>query len=139
MILAPEIAPGRHRYVFFLTDGYIGNEQEIYVGTRELLERAAAAGQRARVFGMGIGSSPNRELIAGLSKAGEGAPLYVGNREHPQAAVDRYYRYVDHGVLEDLRVDWDGLEVDSVYPGRLKLYVGHAILPGRPLQPAELH
>ncbi|MCA9681496.1 MAG: VWA domain-containing protein, partial [Myxococcales bacterium] len=55
--LAPEIAPGRHRYVFFLTDGYISNEQEIYVGTRELLERAAAGGQRSRVFGMGIGSS----------------------------------------------------------------------------------
>ncbi|MCA9699241.1 MAG: hypothetical protein KC431_17080, partial [Myxococcales bacterium] len=56
-------------------------------------------------------------------------PLYVGNREHPQEAVDRYYRYVDHGVLEDLKIDWDGLEVDSIYPGRLPdLYASHAVV-----------
>jgi Ca-activated chloride channel homolog len=127
--LAPKLSPGVHRYVMFLTDGYIGNEQQIFAGAAELVLRAHEAGGRARVFGIGIGSSPNRELIAGLSKAGSGAALYVGNREHPRAAVDGYFRLVDHAILENIEVDWGGLAVQEVYPNkRLNLFASRSVV-----------
>lgn len=127
--LAPKLSAGRHRYVFFLTDGYIGNETEIFTGARSLIGRAEHDGLRARVFGIGIGSAPNRELIAGLSEAGEGVPLYVGNREHPHAAVESWSRYVDHAVLEDLEVDWGGLTVSGRYPTEVPdLFASHAVV-----------
>lgn len=127
--LAPDIHAGRTRYVFFLTDGFIGNEAEIFQGAAHFVERTVEGGGRARVFGVGIGSSPNHELIAGLSRAGDGVPLYVSNREHPDRIVDHYYRYVDHPVLEDLRVDWGGLVVDSIYPIELPdLFASHTVV-----------
>src|SRR5690606_8700283 len=58
--LSAPIEAGRHRYVFFLTDGYVGEEEAIFAGSRELVEAAARRGQRARVFGFGVGSSVNR-------------------------------------------------------------------------------
>ncbi|HVI03040.1 MAG TPA: VIT and VWA domain-containing protein, partial [Enhygromyxa sp.] len=127
--LSPALYEGVHRYVFFLTDGYIGNETEIFAGASSLIERAQQAGGRARVFGLGIGSSPNRELIAGLSRAGDGAPLYLSNREHPTEVVEEYYHWVDHPVLEDLRVDWGGLKVESIYPSAAPdLFASHAVV-----------
>jgi Ca-activated chloride channel family protein len=127
--LAPRLSEGRHRYVFFLTDGYIGNESQIIEAAGELVDRAERAGGRARVFGLGIGAAPNDALIAGLSRAGQGVPLFVSNREHPAEVVDRYYRLVDHAVLEDLRVEWGGLTVEGVVPARLPdLFASHTVV-----------
>ncbi|MFO7567958.1 MAG: VIT and VWA domain-containing protein [Enhygromyxa sp.] len=127
--LAPRLSRGVHRYVMFLTDGYIGNEQEIFAGAAALVGRANQSGGRARVFGIGIGSSPNRELIAGLSRAGNGAALYVGNREHPGAAVDGYFRVIDHPILEDMEVQWGGLAVEEVYPNaHLSLFASRSVV-----------
>jgi Ca-activated chloride channel family protein len=127
--LAPKLSPGTNRYVMFLTDGYIGNEAEIFASAAKLVRRAKAAESRARVFGIGIGAAPNRELIEGLSKAGDGAALYVGNREHPGAAVDGYFRFVDHPVLEQLAVDWGELVVEEVYPtNHLNLFASRSVV-----------
>ncbi|WP_052549787.1 VIT and vWA domain-containing protein [Enhygromyxa salina] len=127
--LAPKLSPGVDRYVMFLTDGFIGNEQQIFTAAAELVVRARKAGGRARVFGVGIGSAPNRELIAGLSKAGDGAALYVGNREHPAAAVDGYFRFVDHLILDDLVADWGGLAVEEVFPARhVSLFASRSVV-----------
>jgi Ca-activated chloride channel family protein len=113
----------------FLTDGFIGNEAQIFAGAANLVGRARKSESRARVFGIGIGSAPNRELIAGLSRAGDGAALYVSNREHPGAAVDGYFRYVDHPVLELLSVDWGGLAVEDVYPNNhLNLFASRSVV-----------
>ena len=127
--LAPRLSEGRHRYVLFLTDGYIANEEQIFAGASALVRRAEQGGARARVFGLGIGSAPNSHLIAGLSAAGDAEPLYVGNREHPRLAIDTYYRYVDHPVLEDLQLDWGGLAIEDVYPSdSTSLFASHAVV-----------
>ncbi|EDM79338.1 von Willebrand factor, type A [Plesiocystis pacifica SIR-1] len=143
--LSPEIGLGRHRYVFFVTDGFISNEDEIARQASALVRAADKAGQRARVFGMGIGSSPNRELLASLSKAGKGRYLAVGNREHPREAVEAYTRMVDSAVLTDIHIDWDGLPVQAVFPSAdtlPDLYASHStVWVGRyddSLDPAQL-
>ena len=114
--LAPPVAEGRHRYVFFLTDGYVGNESEIFSGAESLVRALEARGQRGRVFGLGTGSSPNRHLLDRLSEAGQGTSIYVGNREEPTQAVDRFFGLIDHPVLTDVTVDWGDLAVADVEP-----------------------
>lgn len=114
--LSPNVGEGRHRYVFFLTDGYVGNENEILADTRALIEAMRGSGQRARVFGFGVGSSVNRMLLDGLSKAGDGTTVYATTREDPTLAVNTFYRFIDHAVLSDLRIDWGDLQVEEVYP-----------------------
>jgi Ca-activated chloride channel family protein len=114
--LSPEVERGRHRYVFFLTDGYIGNEKEIFAGTTKLIERLKSRGQRAKVFGFGVGSSVNRHLLNGIGKAGQGLTVFATTREDPAKAVNKFYRYIDHSVLSDVEIDWGDLQVEQTYP-----------------------
>lgn len=108
--------PARHRYVVFLTDGYIGNEHEIFAGAERLVARMAERGQRAKVFSLGLGSSVNRHLIEGIAKAGDGIAQVPTPRERPQDAVNRLQRAIDMPLLQDVHIDWGGLPVDEVQP-----------------------
>lgn len=111
--LAAPAAEGRHRYVFFLTDGYVGNEEEIVARARRYVARYDGEARRARVFSFGVGSSPNRLLIEGLAEAGRGLSTYATLREDPALAVDAFFRRIDHPILEDVTVDLGGLPVDA--------------------------
>lgn len=126
--LSPAVEAGRDRFVVFLTDGYVGNEDAIFASAERLVAAQKEAGRRARVFGIGVGSSVNRHLIDGLGKAGDGAGLYVTLAETPDAAVDHFWRMVDRPILTDVRVDWGGLDVHDVEPASMP-----DLLASRPL------
>ncbi len=113
---ATAVEEGRHRYVFFMTDGYIGNESKIMSLTRTFVTRPDAAGHRARVFALGVGSSINRHLLAGIANAGKGLAVYATNREHPALAVDKIFHTIDHPVLENVQIDWGTLKPTELYP-----------------------
>ena len=131
--LSPDVADGRNRYVFFMTDGYVGNENEIHGLAERFTQAQEAKGRRSKVFAMGVGSSVNRHLLDGLATAGKGLTVYATNREDPTRAVNKFYHYIDHAVLTDLRIDWGGLEIADVYPEVLPdLFASHpVILHGR--------
>lgn len=114
--LRPEVEPGRARYVFFLTDGFVGNDEQIVAATRAYVAELERKGQRGRVFSFGVGSSPNRNLLEGIARSGRGAAVYASNREDPVRGVVRFFRLVDHPILEDVSVDWGGLPVAHVHP-----------------------
>ena len=117
--LSPNVADGRNRYVFFLTDGYVGNEAEIHAKARAFTDAQEAAGRRSKVFALGVGSSTNRHLLDGLADAGKGLAVYATNREDPTRAVNKFYHYIDHAVLTDIAIDWGGLAVADIYPAEL--------------------
>lgn len=124
--LRPAHEAGRTRYVFFMTDGYVGNESEILQLSREF---SRAAEGKSRVFGFGVGSSVNRYLIDGLSQAGNGVAVYATNREDPRRGVDRFFHYVDRAVLEHLQLDLAGLETQELFPNPLPdLFASHPVI-----------
>jgi Ca-activated chloride channel family protein len=101
--------PERQRMVFFLTDGYIGNETEIL----------DAIGERigdTRIYSLGVGSSPNRYLIDEMAREGRGFSQYVGIEEDPGPAVDRFFRRANMPLLTSVEVDWNGLEAIDPMP-----------------------
>lgn len=114
--LGSAVADDRHRYVFFLTDGYTGEEEEIARRARQLVERQRQLGRRARVFGVGIGSAPNSHLIAELSHAGHGVPLAIHEAGDVARTVATFERIIDAPVLTDVAVDWGALAIDEAYP-----------------------
>ena len=127
--LGTRVERGRHRYVFFMTDGYVGNEEEIADRSKVFVRALEERGQRARVFGFGVGSSPNRHLIDALSRAGNGIAVYASNREHPDRAVNRFYHYIDRAVLTNVSVDWAKLRVEDLQPREVPdLFASHAIV-----------
>src|SRR5262249_47014658 len=95
---------GRLRIVVFMTDGFIGNEDELL---REIRTRVGAT----RLFAVGIGSSVNRYLIHGMADAGRGAEMVVTPRDNAEAAIDALFRRVDSPYLTDVELDWNGLDV----------------------------
>src|SRR5260221_9044388 len=60
------------RQVVFLTDGAIGNEQQLF-------ETITAMRGRSRVFMVGIGSAPNTYLMTRASELGRGAFTHTGS------------------------------------------------------------
>ena len=114
--------PDRLRVVSFMTDGYIGNEMEIFAEVRKRLGAA-------RIFSFGVGSSVNRYLLEGLARIGRGAVAFVGLDDAAGAEVDRFYERIRRPALSDITVDWGGLEVSDVYPHRIPdLVVGRPVL-----------
>lgn len=117
--LESPVAAGRHRYVAFFTDGYTGEEEAIARGARALVERQGRADRRARVFGVGLGSSPNTHLIDALATAGDGLPLYIREPADVARTVHGLQTKIDAPVLTDIGVDWAGLHITDVSPHEL--------------------
>jgi Ca-activated chloride channel family protein len=127
--LTPDVPAGRDRYVFFMTDGFVGDDQRIVAMSRRFAQSLTDRGQRARVFGFGTGSSVNRALIDGLSRAGNGVPVYATTREDPRRDVERFFRFADRSVLRDVHIDWGDLRVNDVAPGDTPdLYASHRLV-----------
>ena len=114
-VLAPDVGSGRHRYVFFMTDGYVAIEEEVGARISGWLKGLRAQGQKARVFSFGVGSSVNRELLETLARAGKGVAVYATKGDDPRRGVAKFFRYIDRAVWTDLKVDW-GMDVLDLHP-----------------------
>ncbi len=110
--LDPPEDPARMRIVLLVTDGYIGNETEVF---REVDERLGAA----RLFAFGVGSAVNRYLLSRLAEVGRGDAQVVTLDESPEEAADAFHERIETPYLTDVRVDWGSLSVSDVYPRRV--------------------
>jgi Ca-activated chloride channel family protein len=127
--LSPRVERGRHRYVFFMTDGYVGNESQIIASASRFVAEVERGGQRARVFSFGVGSSVNRHLIDGLARAGNGTAVVATTREDPARAVNTFFRTIDRPILEDLRLELGNLKSENLFPvGPRDLFASHPVI-----------
>ncbi|MGE3628752.1 MAG: PQQ-binding-like beta-propeller repeat protein [Sandaracinaceae bacterium] len=110
--LRPTTEDGRMRIVLLMTDGFIGNETQIFRAVHEDLGQS-------RVFAFGVGSAVNRYLLSRLSEIGRGDLQVVTLDESPQAAADRFHERIARPYLTDVSIDWGGLEVTDAYPRRV--------------------
>ncbi|MEQ1917646.1 MAG: VIT domain-containing protein [Elusimicrobiota bacterium] len=101
--------------LFFMTDGVptIGQTDP-----GALLRKAAQdnTALRARIFSFGVGSDVNTLLLDKLAEAGRGARDYVAPNEDIEAKVSALYQKVSHPALTDVKLAWNGVEVDQVFP-----------------------
>lgn len=99
------------RIVCFMTDGYIGNENEIISEIKQH--------PNARIFSFGIGSSVNRFLLDKMAQAGRGEVEYVALNDDGSKAAKRFHERVQNPLLTDIEVDWGGLQVADVLPKQI--------------------
>jgi Ca-activated chloride channel family protein len=112
----------RLRFVSFLTDGYIGNEAEIFKAVKASLGPA-------RVFSFGVGSSTNRYLLDGLARNGRGAVAYLGLNDDATQVMAKFYERISRPALTDVKIDWGGMQVSDVYPREIPdLFVGRPVV-----------
>src|SRR6185295_13189322 len=100
------------RSIVLVTDGYISGEQGVFDYIRENLNQC-------NVFSFGIGSSVNRYLIEGVSKAGMGEPFIVTKEKEAPAIATKFREYIDTPVLTDIQVKANGFDIYDVEPSKL--------------------
>jgi Ca-activated chloride channel family protein len=114
--------PQRLRIISFMTDGFIGNEEEILAYLRENLGGA-------RLFSFGVGSSPNRYLLDKMAEFGRGGVEYLLLNGDSAKAVHDFYDRIHSPYLTDLELDWGSLAVSEIYPPRIPdLFLGQPVV-----------
>lgn len=109
--LDPSDSQEHLRIVCFMTDGYVGNDDEIIAEIKRH--------PKARIFSFGVGDSVNRSLLDRMAQEGKGEVEYVGLESEGSPAAKRFYERVRSPLLTDISIDWGGMPVADVYPGKL--------------------
>lgn len=118
----PREDASRLRFVCFLTDGYIGNEAEIFAAVqREIGD--------ARIFGFGVGPSVNRHLLDGMARIGRGAVAYLGLPDDPRPVMADFLERIRRPAMTDVAIDFAGMEASDTFPRRVPdLFVGRPLI-----------
>ncbi len=101
--------PERQRIVFFMTDGFIGNDNQILAAVKEKVGNA-------RLFSFGVGSSPNRSLLERMAQLGHGTAQYIRQDQDAQPVITDMLSRISKPYLTDVEINWGGLRVTDVYP-----------------------
>jgi Ca-activated chloride channel family protein len=116
-------ADGTHvRQVVFLTDGAVGNEEQLFAIIRRSL------GDR-RFFTVGIGSAPNSHFMREAARHGRGTFTYIGATSEVQEKMTALFRKLESPALTDVRFELPGVIDTDVLPDPVPdLYVGEPVV-----------
>jgi len=119
--LSTPIAESHLRQIIFITDGSVGNEDELF----GLIERQLGP---ARLFTVGIGSAPNSLFMRKAAEAGRGTFTLISALHEVNEKMARLFRKLEQPQLTDIAVEWPGGVTAEVYPGVVPdLYAGEPV------------
>jgi Ca-activated chloride channel family protein len=107
----PAASDGRIRSVVLITDGYIGNDNEVIAAVQKNLKPGN------RLYSFGVGSSVNRYLLDRVAEMGRGTSRVVRQDEPTQAVAEKFFRQINNPVLTNIQVKWEGDgSAPEIYP-----------------------
>ena len=118
------------RQVVFLTDGEIGNEQELF-------DTIAAMRGRSRVFMVGIGSAPNSFLMTRAAEIGRGTFTHIGSVDQVQERMRELIEKLESPVVTGLTASYTGGAMDATPAVLPDLYRGEPIVIAAKLGAAD--
>ena len=102
---------GRLRSIVLLTDGYIGNDNEILAEVQRELKPGN------RLYSFGVGSSVNRFLLNRIAEIGRGTYQIVRQDEPTEEVAEKFFRQINNPVLTNIQVTFEGTgEMPIIYP-----------------------
>jgi Ca-activated chloride channel family protein len=122
LALRAPAAESHLKQIIFITDGSVGNEQELFA----LIETDLGS---ARLFTVGIGSAPNGWFMRKAAEAGHGSYTFVSALHEIDEKMGRLFRKLENPRLTDIAIQWpDGVTLDA-YPATVAdLYAGEPII-----------
>ena len=105
-------APGYLRHIVLLTDGDLGNEEEIFAALHRDLGSA-------RLYTIAIGSEPNLFLATKMAQFGRGTFTHIADISEIREQMTRLFEGIESPVLTDVKLSFSGVDVAEVYPQRL--------------------
>lgn len=118
--LGQPVSEGYLQQIIFITDGSIGNEQELL---RLINERLGDS----RLFTIAIGSAPNTYFMRKAAKFGRGFYLPISDVNQVREQMQLLTQRIKRPLLRDITIDWS--HPVEQYPNRLPdLYAGEPIM-----------
>lgn len=103
--------PGYLRHIVLLTDGDLGNEEEIFAALRSQLGNA-------RLYTVAIGSEPNTFLATKMAQFGRGTFTHIADINEVQQQMSRLFENIESPVLTDVKLSFEGVQAEDVYPSQ---------------------
>ena len=103
--------PGYLRHIVLLTDGDLGNEEQIFTALRYDLGNA-------RLYTIAIGSAPNLFLATKMAQFGRGTFTHIADVREIREQMTHLFATIESPVLADVTLSFEGVEVEEVYPKR---------------------
>ncbi|WP_395678209.1 VWA domain-containing protein, partial [Inquilinus sp.] len=111
----------RLRQVVFLTDGAIGNEQQLF-------DTIAGMRGRSRVFMVGIGSAPNTFLMSRAAELGRGTFTQIGAPEQVEERMRSLFEKLESPVVTNLSASFSAGGADATPETLPDLYRGEPVV-----------
>ncbi|MFN2634967.1 MAG: marine proteobacterial sortase target protein [Thermoanaerobaculia bacterium] len=109
------------RQVLFMTDGAVGNEEELFAFIEKHLGKS-------RLFTVGLGSAPNSHFMTRAAMFGRGTFTYVASAAEVQPKMTALFRKLEAPVLTNLEVRWDDPAAEA-WPSKVPdLYAGEPLV-----------
>ena len=89
----------------FLTDGAIGNEQQLF-------DTIGALRGRSRVFMVGIGSAPNTFLMTRAAELGRGTFTHIGSAEQVEERMRALFDKLESPAVTNLSANFSEAQAD---------------------------
>jgi Ca-activated chloride channel family protein len=109
------------RQVVFLTDGDIGNEQQLF-------ETITAMRGRSRVFMVGIGSAPNTYLMTRAAELGRGAFTHIGSVNEVEDRMRELFSKLENPAVTGLSAKFSAGSADITPSAIPDLYRGEPLV-----------
>jgi Ca-activated chloride channel family protein len=109
------------RQVIFLTDGEIGNEQQLF-------ETISAMRGRSRVFMVGIGSAPNSFLMIRAAELGRGTFTHIGSVEQVEERMRLLLAKLESPAVTNLIATFSAARADATPAMLPDLYRGEPLV-----------
>ena len=117
-------APGSEAYlrqIVFITDGSVGNEDELYAMIESRLGNA-------RLFTVGIGSAPNSWFMSKAAELGRGTFVVISALHEVGEKMERLFDKLGSPQVTNINVSWPGGAVTEAYPEIVPdLYLGEPV------------
>ena len=109
------------RQIVFITDGSVGNEEELY----GLIEQQLGS---ARLFTVGIGSAPNSWFMRKSAELGRGTFVIISALHEVREKMDTLFSKLEHPQVTNIDLGWPGGNVIESYPAVVPdLYRGEPV------------
>ncbi|OWV90511.1 marine proteobacterial sortase target protein [Rhizobium sp. N122] len=116
------VAPGALRQVVFLTDGAIGNEQQLF-------QEITANRGDARVFTVGIGSAPNTYFMTKAAEIGRGTFTQIGSADQVASRMGELFAKLQNPAMTDISAHFKGIAAEDISPNPMPdLYSGEPVV-----------
>jgi len=109
------------RQVVFITDGMIGNEQQLF-------DTISSMRGRSRVFMVGIGSAPNNFLMTRAAELGRGTYTQIGSVEQVDERMRGLFEKLESPVVTGLTAAFSATKADVTPAAIPDIYRGEPLL-----------